>query len=221
MMGYIQDPSLALYLPLWKLDGASFTSKDKHGHLCTATGALWALQGRSFDKTDDVVYRSSGNDAFQVGTGDISFLAWFKPTVNVTDAQHILVLPYSLSITAIRIYIAGSNIYIAMRNSGGALKAVSGSAALNQWTMAAGVRSGGDLYGFINGVSTGSPVTGADINLATHQGVILGAYNELVYPNANYIYHFGGLIGEVRAYNRALTPQEIQQNYLAAKWRYR
>jgi hypothetical protein len=30
-----------------------------------------------------------------------------------------------------------------------------------------------------------------------------------------------GVIGEVRVYNRALSPLEIQHNYLATKWRYR
>ena len=30
-----------------------------------------------------------------------------------------------------------------------------------------------------------------------------------------------GIIGEIRIYNRALTPGEIQHNYLATKWRYR
>ena len=31
----------------------------------------------------------------------------------------------------------------------------------------------------------------------------------------------GGTMGEVRIYNRALTPLEIQHNYLATKWRYK
>jgi len=31
---------------------------------------------------------------------------------------------------------------------------------------------------------------------------------------------FDGRIGEVRLYNRALTPLEIENNYLATKWRY-
>ena len=33
-------------------------------------------------------------------------------------------------------------------------------------------------------------------------------------------YSFPGTIGEVRIYNRALTPQEIQQNYLATQSTY-
>ena len=53
-MGYIQDLSLVLDLPLWKLDGTSFMSGDAYGHLCTATGALWTPQGRSFDGDDKI-----------------------------------------------------------------------------------------------------------------------------------------------------------------------
>ena len=37
---------------------------------------------------------------------------------------------------------------------------------------------------------------------------------------ANRNYYFKGLIGDVRVYNRALTPLEIQRIYLATKWRY-
>ena len=42
-MGFIFDPSLVLYLSLWKLDGDSFMSKDAYGHLCTVTGALYSI----------------------------------------------------------------------------------------------------------------------------------------------------------------------------------
>ena len=42
-----------LWLPLWKLDGAQFTSKDAYGRLVTVTGAPWGPQGRPFDGVDD------------------------------------------------------------------------------------------------------------------------------------------------------------------------
>jgi len=32
---------------------------------------------------------------------------------------------------------------------------------------------------------------------------------------------WNGTIGEVFIYNRLLTPQEIQRNYLITKWKYR
>ena len=52
-MDFIFDPSLALYLPLYELGGASFMSRDKHGHLCSVTGASPVFRGYSFDGTDD------------------------------------------------------------------------------------------------------------------------------------------------------------------------
>lgn len=36
--GFILDPRLVLYLPLWKLDGASFADHSAYGHLCTVKG---------------------------------------------------------------------------------------------------------------------------------------------------------------------------------------
>ena len=58
-MNFIFDPSLVLYLPLYQLDGASFVSKDAHGHLCSVTGALWRPNGRWFDGTDDTIAADS------------------------------------------------------------------------------------------------------------------------------------------------------------------
>lgn len=52
------DPTLVLYLPFHQLDGTSFMSKDKHGHLCSVTGALWTPRGRSFDGVDDQIVGS-------------------------------------------------------------------------------------------------------------------------------------------------------------------
>ncbi len=47
------DPDLALYLPLYELDGGSFVSCDARGHIITRTGATWRAQGHNFDGTDD------------------------------------------------------------------------------------------------------------------------------------------------------------------------
>jgi hypothetical protein len=55
MNGFIFDHSLVLYLPFYQLDGASFMSRGKCGHLCTVTGALWRPEGRYFDGVDDKI----------------------------------------------------------------------------------------------------------------------------------------------------------------------
>ncbi len=47
---YAIDPTLVLYLPLWKKDGTALSTDDAYGHACTVvgTGGYWELQGHSF-----------------------------------------------------------------------------------------------------------------------------------------------------------------------------
>ncbi len=74
---FVLDPSLELYVPLWKRDGAEFISDDKHGHLCTAIGALWTPSGRAFDGADD--YLSVANTVNQIlSLTAFSTVTWFK-----------------------------------------------------------------------------------------------------------------------------------------------
>ena len=56
MDNFRYDPYLRLYIDFSKHDvrsGESFMSDDAHGHLCTATGGAWRLDGRYFDGADD------------------------------------------------------------------------------------------------------------------------------------------------------------------------
>ena len=49
---YAFDPSCVLFLPLYRLDGDSFASKDKYGRACVNHGSVWTPQGRKFDISD-------------------------------------------------------------------------------------------------------------------------------------------------------------------------
>ncbi len=54
MDSFALDPYCKLYLPLWKLDGDSFMSKDAYGHLCSrGNEAYWTPQGWYFDGSND------------------------------------------------------------------------------------------------------------------------------------------------------------------------
>lgn len=78
-MDFVVNPGLALYLPLHKLDGSSFTSRDAYGHQCTVNGALWRNEGRYFNGTDDFI-EVPANPAFEDlwdGGGTVAF--WIKP----------------------------------------------------------------------------------------------------------------------------------------------
>lgn len=211
-MDIIFDSSLVLYLPLYEMDGASFKSRESFGHLCTVNGALWRPKGRGFDKSDDVV-SAGAIPAFNVGTGDLSFLVWFNAD-NVTDTQAIFRNRTGENAYAWGSYIGGGAVYAHWRNGAGSIKAQSVPIVVNTWYCLAGVRQSGNVYGYLNSVSMGAAVSGADMNLAAHLEAPLGAHN------TPYQGFFGGLIGEVVVYNRALTPAEIQRNYLATKWRY-
>jgi hypothetical protein len=68
---------------------------------------------------------------------------------------------------------------------------------------------------YLDGVADGAAVDITGISMSIITGVFIGKqYN----PADRF---FTGVIGEIIAYNRALTPLEIQHNYLATKWRYR
>ena len=64
--GFISDPSLVLYLPLYQLDGTAITSKDAYGHLCSVTGVTWRPDGRCFDGVDDEIDCGNGS-SIQIG----------------------------------------------------------------------------------------------------------------------------------------------------------
>jgi len=87
-MNFIFDPSLVLYLPLYQLDGASFVSKDAHGHLCSVTGALWRPDGRYFDGTDDKIVANTVATNGVFG-GAFTVISWAKIGVGGTDGAVI------------------------------------------------------------------------------------------------------------------------------------
>ena len=76
------------------------------------------------------------------------------------------------------------------------------------WNCAVLHRSGTTITFFINGVADGQ-VTSVSSNVGTGSHPLetkIGAYGANTYP-------YGGLIGPVRIYNRALTTAEINQNF--------
>ena len=76
-MDFIVDPSLVLYLPLYKKDGSSFVSGEGYGHLGTVSGALWRPNGRYFDGVDDKINLPDVSPLSP--TSQITLEAWFNP----------------------------------------------------------------------------------------------------------------------------------------------
>ncbi|MEE9366521.1 MAG: LamG domain-containing protein [Dehalococcoidales bacterium] len=212
-MNFIFDPSLVLYLPLYELDGSSFASKDAYGHVCTVTGALWRPNGHYFDGTDDYIDCGSGS-SFDV-TDNVTLEVWIYVT-STAGSRYIC----GKNPDKWALMFSNGSMIPASYMDGVVHKSHGAAAAINQseWYQLAftydkdGGSNNRSIY--INGrVSAQQTTTGAIGTSAT--SFFVGSYDAV--PNNP----FDGRIGEVRVYNRALNPQEIQHNYLATKWRYR
>ena len=209
--GKIYDSSLVLDAPLWGLQGSPFISNDIYAHTFTVTGAVWTPQGRTFDGDD---YIDIGNPAAVAFNGvGLTLEVWFtKPTAGRAERligydtpgnPRYLFAPYTLNV--LRIYI----------HDGTSSQDISGTTNVSGGAFFHGVYTYNNGVGTIytNGVAEGTQTQALTSFAAT--GMYIGAYNYGA-PAERLV----GTIGEVRIYNRALTPLEIQQIYLATRDRY-
>ncbi len=211
-MDFIYDPSLVLYLPLYRLDGASFMSKDAYGRLATAIGATWRLQGRSFDGVDD--YISSDAPASLI-SNVLTFEAWVK--FNTPPATQQVVFEtttgqgwglgggWTASKWRFYLYLGG------WQHTGDSVIDID-----TNWHHVIGEY---DADGGANNLKLL-----VDLNIvaqATKTGAVGGTgffqFGTSGTPGSNW---FNGIIGEARAYNRIPSFKEKQQSYIATKWRY-
>ena len=210
---FIFDPSLVLYLPLHRLDGASFMSRDAYGHLCTVTGALWRPYGRYFDGSDDVI-KCGANTALDIVTAG-TLEAW----VNVTtfgDNEGVTAKGTTSGYWNLTSY-SGPQFRFIVRDGVGFARVIASGVSTDTWY---------HLVGVVDGRTATSLKIYLDASLKQEGDIsaigslVDNTKNLLIGEDERNAAFFHGLIGEVRIYNRALTPLEIQRNYLATKWRY-
>jgi hypothetical protein len=134
--------------------------------------------------------------------------------VKNTSSNSTLRLAYAHR-DADRVYIGvnGIDLYLRVGTDSGNLGGT--TLSINQWfNLCIRLNTSTQYEGFVNGVSIGTRTT----TLSTSIGTGLGAYyNNTNVPFSNY---WIGDISQVSIYNRALTAQEILQNYNATKSRY-
>ena len=211
-MDFIFDPSLVLYLPLSQLDGASFRSRDVYGHLSAVTGAVWRAGGRYFDGTDDKV--DCGSHSSLGITGALTLVVWAYKQKAGLGAVLDMATEGTTSENYAIVHSATDQLMFQWNNGGWQSTIVDGYWVNDKWIYCVVTYNGGavDIYRNLDIVKseTGKAALVADTDntlyIARYQVGTKG--------------WFQGIIGEVGIYSRALTPQEIQRNYLATKWRY-
>ena len=214
-MDFIFDPSLVLYLPMYELNGSSFMSRDAYGHLCTVTGALWKPYGRYFDGDDDYITVPT-HTSLRPTTEGITIELWLYYQGGET-------LPHLICKRAAnvgyRVYMLGTEdpeeIVFVLGKSGGEDSVSSDtSIAKNVWTHIAATWDTSEMALFFNSQKDANTTARtAAIDWSSTPSLKIGDFGTQTRVLL-------GLIGEVAVYNRALTPLEIQHNYLATKWRY-
>ncbi len=209
-MDFSFDPSLALYLPLYEPDGASFMSKDAYGHLGIVTGATWGIQGRTFDGTDDRI--TAPVIDVSTGTG-LTVLIWFKRLGasggSGSNAYHDLLGAINGDPDN-RVMITSDGTGLRVELSGVIqTMTISNATIFNQ----VGVMwNGTNLYPVLNGVlGTASAVA----------SLTSGVTGTLVGWHSSEYFISNGIIGEILIYNRAFNQVELTNAFLGTKWRYR
>lgn len=206
---------LVFYAPLWhpELSGSPFLSKDLNAHSCTVTGATWGLWGRSFNGASDKI--ALPMNAFNsLSSGTIELLVY--PTKNgdifraYVDAS--LFLAFQRSATKLTIY---GRVGWATQFSADTDEVL----PLNAWSHIAWTKTGTTHVIYVNGAV--APITWT---VTTDKSVY---FNSLGGVSVQYdlgsvagVDWFGGIQGEGRIYNRALSLPEMQHNHLRTKWRW-
>jgi hypothetical protein len=208
-MDFVRDQSLALYLPLYRMDGSAFMSGDAYGRPCSAGGSQWRNGSRYFDGENDCIVVP--DDPSLRVSGGLTVEAWFRPaSVN----KHHVLLSKGADI-AYNFRVRDNNriqFYITQSDSGSKEVTTEATVSRDTWLHLAG--TGSPLRIYINGTLSREGEAYTDIQ-TTLADLCVGSRVD------NWGAGFShGDIGEVRIYNRKLTPAEIERNYLAAKWRY-
>ena len=221
-MNFIYDPSLVLYLPLYELDGGSIVSRDACGHLSSVAGALWRLYGRYFDGSDDQI-NCGATPALDIAS--ISIEAWMNSNVVAaggaggvvysrfadpgTGANGFELRFEGFGNKKMSFFVIRDGAWPSVQDTNNVI------AKTLTWYHIVATYDGADARLYINNefINAGSPSPPKSVSC----NAIIGARTS----GGAAPHRWDGLIGEVRIYNRALVPPEIEQNYLATKWRYR
>jgi hypothetical protein len=163
--------------------------------------------GLTFDGTDDYI-SVSAIPALAFGTGDFTAEVMINPA-SFSSYTHMVALRQQDRF-ALKANVSDGAIYYYDPNFNTYGQTPGWTLSLNQWNHVVLVRQGGTAYAYLNGISRGS-VGGFNSNFTeTQMNIGWGWGGEFTNKQ----------IGVVKMYNRALSANEISQNYSHYKTRF-
>ena len=191
--------------------GTSWTDLSGNGN----NGTLVNGVGYSGDNLGSLSFDGSNDDititSYQLSTSDSSapytLSAWINRTGTTTEGG--IITQYGSDV-ADRFGFRELNSKLSWWKGGNDLAISTNEIPTNVWKYVVGVkRADNSVSIYIDGIEVGTGTDNLDFQNATLK---IGRFGTIV--------PFSGNISQVSIYNRALTPQEIQQNYNALKGRY-
>lgn len=206
---------LVFYAPLFhqKLNTSPFLAWDiANGstHSCTVTNATWGTQGRSFTAASTADRISvAASSVFNMGTGNYTVVGWAKSTAGASNESI-----FGIKTSASRGISLRSNAFTRHSDAGIEERTFTVLSA-GVWTHLAGVYDNvaDTISVYKAGAFVSSTATTDGSSISDAVTIDIGAHD-------GQAWWFGGTIGEVLFFNRALTAGEILHLYLATRWRY-
>lgn len=212
----MNDPALALYLPMWyphgDMTGDPIYSYDLNRHECDVTGATYGLQGRTFDGVDDFI-TIPDTASLDIAT-KITIILWTQPLGDYGAGTNAGIIaksdstgPWWMGVTR-----ATSVAVCKARQSDNTEIDLTPTKVLSLDTsyQLALVADGTNIKFYVNAVEEDSESYDGTL-LTNNVDIVLGKQTTAFYE---------GLIGEVLIYSRDFTLPELVNNYEVTKWRY-
>lgn len=191
------------------------SGKQNNGNLVSGSWTSGKRGGAtSLNGTSNYIYVSTSTDfeIKSVSQEPFTVSAWVKPTQSPADSQSIFSIGTTDFNSISMALDLDEKLYLVASNNGsswGINNKSTNSVPLNQWSFVTFTRSVAGLYTYyINGVDAGGSFTNASDLFVNANSVKIGAH----YRNLAG-YYFGGLLDDIRIYNRVLSVTEIQNLY--------
>ena len=207
----------------WSLNGADIdwstnTAYDRSGsspanngtmvNMSTTTSPVAGISGQALNFDGVSNYVDAGTGA-TLNLTNVTVTAWIKTNTSGAGVFQYIADKSSggNSTTQYELRLSNLNIELVIGNGSSRVSAFKAGLSKNTWYFVTGTFDGSNLIAYINAVS-GTPTAFSGTQGATSASVQIGARSGTQGL-------FGGIIDEVRVYNRALSQSEIQQLYNA------